>query len=99
MAVLAHESIHLFDNTAGKSIDLMGATAQERESRADCLGMQNIARVAVALGDTPEGASALARYYVLVIYPGRQASSPDYWTADCVPNGRLDLAPGDGIWP
>ncbi len=95
---LAHESIHLFDLTAGKSIDIV-ATRQAGESRAECLGMQNMARVAVALGDTPDDASALATYYALKMYPGRQTSNPDYWSPDCVANGRLDQTPGDGIWP
>ena len=46
---LAHESIHLLDLTVGKSVDAV-ATPQRAESRADCLGMQHLARVAVALG-------------------------------------------------
>lgn len=95
---LAHESIHLFDLTAGKSIDIV-ATRQAGESRAECLGMQNIARVAVALGDTPDDAAALASYYALKMYPGRQTSNPDYWSSDCVKDGRLDQTPGDGVWP
>ena len=98
IANLAHESIHLFDLTAGKSIDVV-ATRQAAESRAECLGMQNIARVAVALGDTPDDAAALARYYALQMYPDRQTSNPDYWSPDCVPDGRLDQTPGDGVWP
>ena len=98
IANLAHESIHLFDLTAGKSIDIV-ATREAAESRAECLGMQNIARVAVALGDTPDDAAALASYYVLKVYPGRQTSNPDYWSPDCVPDGRLDQTPGDGVWP
>ena len=98
IATLAHESIHLLDFTAGRSIDAV-ATTQAAESRADCLGMQNIARVAVALGDTPDDAAALANYYALKMYPGRQTSNPDYWSPDCVSDGRLDQTPGDGVWP
>lgn len=98
IATLAHESIHLFDLTAGRSIDVV-ATRQAAESRAECLGMQNIARVAVALGDTPDDATALAKYYALQMYPARQTSAPDYWSSDCVPDGRLDQTPGDGVWP
>jgi len=98
IATLAHESIHLFDLTAGRSIDVV-ATRQAAESRAECLGMQNIARVAVALGDTLDDAAALATYYARQVYPGRQTSAPDYWSSDCVPDGRLDQTPGDGVWP
>lgn len=98
LATFAHESIHLFDLTAGKSIDAV-ATTQAAESRAECFGMQNIGRVAVALGDTPDDAAALAKYYATAMYPRRQTSDPDYWSPDCVPDGRLDLTPGDGIWP
>ena len=98
LATLAHESIHLFDLTAGRSIDPV-ATTQAAESRAECFGMQNIALVAVALGDTPDDAAALAKYYATVMYPRRQTSAPDYWSPDCVPDGHLDLTPGDGVWP
>lgn len=98
IATLAHESIHLFDFTAGRSIDVV-ATDHAEESRAECLGMQNIARVAVALGDTPDDASTLAKYYVTEVYPRRQTENPDYWSADCAQNGPLDQTPGDGIWP
>ncbi len=94
---LAHESIHLFDGTAGGSIDVF--VTGQAESRAECLGMQNIARVAVALGDTQDDAAALATYYALKMYPDRKTSNPDYWSPDCVQNGRLDQTPGDGIWP
>ncbi len=98
IANLAHESIHLFDLTAGRSIDVV-ATTKAAESHAECLGMQNIARVAVALGDTPDDAAALAKYYTLQMYPNRRTSAPDYWSPDCVPDGRLDQTPGDGVWP
>ncbi len=98
IATLAHESIHLFDLTAGRSIEPV-ATTQAAESRAECLGMQNIPRVAVGLGATPDDAAALAKYYATVMYPRRQTSAPDYWSPDCVQGGRLDLTPGDGIWP
>ena len=98
IATLAHESIHLFDFTAGRSIDVV-ATDHAEESRAECLGMQNIARVAIALGDTPDDAASLATYYVTEVYPRRQTGNPDYWSPDCVQNGPLDQTPGDGIWP
>lgn len=98
ISTLAHESIHLLDFTAGRSIDAV-ATTQATESRAECLGMQNIARVAAALGDTPDDAAALATYYALKMYPDRKTSNPDYWSPDCVQNGRLDQTPGDGVWP
>ena len=75
IGTLAHESIHLFDFTAGRSIDVT-ATKQLAESRAECLGMQNIARVATALGDTPDDAQAIATYYATRYYPRRRNVEP-----------------------
>lgn len=99
LALLAHESIHLRDSKAGVSIDLV-ATRELAESRAECLGMQNIHRVAEALGATPDDARAIAEYYATRYYPTRRTSpAPEYWSPACVPGGALDETPGDGIWP
>ena len=95
---LAHESIHLLDLTAGKSIDPV-ATPQLAESRADCLGMQIIARVAVALGASADDAESMTRYFLERVYPLRKAENPDYWSPDCKANGPLDQTPDDGVWP
>jgi hypothetical protein len=95
---LAHESIHLLDLTAGKSLDPV-ATPQLAESRADCLGMQNIARVAVALGASADDAESMTTYFLERVYPLRNTENPDYWSPDCTAGGPLDQTPDDGIWP
>ena len=85
LQTLAHEAIHL----RGDGV----------ESHAECYGMQYLASAAQQLGDTPDDATAIARYYATKLYPLRQSQTPDYWSADCRPNGALDLTPNDGLWP
>lgn len=93
---LAHESVHLLDFTSGKPLISSKAVL---ESRAECLGMQNIARVATALGAAPDDAANMQRWYWENYYPTRQAQFPDYWSPDCRADGPLDASPGDGVWP
>ena len=93
---LAHESFHLVDLTAGKPAITSSSVL---ESRAECLGLQRIARVASALGAADDDARSMARYYAEAVYPGRQSSAPDYWSAECRPGGALDLDPGTPDWP
>ena len=95
---MLHESIHLLDLTAGKSLD-PAATPQLAESRAHCLGMQIIARVAVALGASADDAESMTRYFLERVYPLRKAENPDYWSPDCKADGPLDQTPDDGVWP
>jgi hypothetical protein len=95
---LAHEAIHLLDFTAGNSIQPV-ATPQLAESRADCLGMQAIARVAVALGAATDDAKSMTRYFFERVYPLRKTENPDYWSPECKAGGTLDLTPTDGVWP
>jgi hypothetical protein len=85
LQTLVHESIHL----RGDAV----------ESHAECYGMQYLASAAQQLGDTPDDATAIARYYATKLYPLRQTQTPDYWSADCRANGALDLTPNDGFWP
>jgi hypothetical protein len=97
--VLAHESTHLTQSLAGRSIDAMLPTS---ETQAECYGMQSFTRVATQLGDTPDDAQALARFYYDKVYPlmgGETHNGSPYWSADCRENGPLDLSPNDGIWP
>ncbi len=93
---LAHESGHLLGFTSGKPVIASRAVA---ESRAECFGMQNIARVAIALGAAPDDAANMQRWYWENLYPTRQAQLPDYWSPDCRADGPLDASPGDGVWP
>jgi hypothetical protein len=93
---LAHEAFHLADITAGKPAIIASAVL---ESRAECFGLQRIARVASALGATEDDAVSMALFYVETFYAGRQSSSPDYWSAECRPGGALDLEPGTPSWP
>jgi hypothetical protein len=85
LQTLVHEAIHLQGNPV--------------EAQAECYGMQSLAYAAQQLGDTPDDAAAIAAYYVTQLYPARQTQTPDYWSADCRPNGALDLTPNDGVWP
>lgn len=96
MQTLAHESAHLYDFTAGRPLP---ASTGEMESRAECMGMQNIARVASALGSSLDDAVSIAAWYPEWIYPARQTQTPEYWSADCRQDGPLDVSPGDGRWP
>lgn len=93
---LAHESGHLLDFTSGRPVISSAPTA---ESRAECFGLQNIARVAIALGAAPDDAANMQRWYWENYYPTRQSQLPDYWSADCRADGPLDVTPGDGVWP
>ena len=93
---LAHEAFHLADLTAGKPVIIATAVV---ESRAECFGLQRIARVASALGSAEDDARSMALYYVETIYPGRESSSPDYWSPECRPGGALDLDPATPDWP
>jgi hypothetical protein len=96
LQTLAHESIHLFDFTSGRTVP---ASTHEMESRAECLGMQTLPRVAVALGASPDDASSIAAWYATNVYPSRETETPDYWSVDCRAGGPLDLSPADGQWP
>jgi hypothetical protein len=91
LLVLAHESVHLLDLTAGASVD------QPFEARAQCIGIQLIPSVATRLGATADDARSIAQYALDRIYP-RYEGTP-YWSADCRQGGPLDLSPTDGIWP
>jgi hypothetical protein len=96
LQTVAHESIHLFDLTAGHSIDV------PFEIRAECLGMQFLSSVATQLGDSPDDAAHLAQYYWQNLYPLEQGiifNGFAYWSPDCVSGGAFDLTPTDGIWP
>jgi len=85
LQTLVHESIHL----RGDAV----------ESHAECYGMQYLATAAQQLGDTPDDATAIARYYATTLYPLRRTQTPEYWSADCRANGALDLTPNDNAWP
>lgn len=93
---LAHVAFHLADLTAGKPV-ITAPTVLE--SRAECFGLQNIARVALGLGAAEDDARSLARYYAETAYPGRQSCSPDYWSPECRSGGALDLEPATPDWP
>ncbi len=85
LQTLVHEAIHLRGDPV--------------ESHAECYGMQSFALAAEQLGDTADDAAAIASYYATKLYPLRRTQSPEYWSADCRPNGPLDLTPNDNVWP
>jgi hypothetical protein len=81
LQVIAHESFHLHGFRA--------------EAVAECYGMQEVPRVARALGaPAPEGRT-LARGVYALNYPHMP---PRYRSPDCRPGGPLDRHPGGG-WP
>lgn len=96
---LAHESVHLTQDRAGVSID---AALPTSETNANCYGLQWMPYVAEQLGASPDDAEAIAEFAYDYLYPGYQGISHNgspYWSADCRPNGPLDLTPGDNVWP
>jgi hypothetical protein len=98
---LAHEAIHLGGIVLARAANggLVGDGLAE--AKAECYGLQWMPYVAKQLGDTPDDAQAIARYFWTEIYPGYQASQfNQYWSADCRPGGALDLhLPGPPPWP
>jgi hypothetical protein len=98
---LAHESIHLGGGGCGVLADGTLVGDQEAEAKAECYGMQWIPYVATQLGDTSDDAQAIAEYDYERLYPTIESSDhPEYWSADCVPNGRLDVRPDKTApWP
>jgi hypothetical protein len=52
--------------------------------------------VTTGLGGTEDDGRALASYFLDLIYPGMPS---EYTAVPCVPDGALDLRPGDGVWP
>jgi hypothetical protein len=79
--VLTHEAMHMAGETS--------------EARAECFAVQRDARLARALGDTPEQALALARQYWRTVYP---QLPDDYRSGDCAPGGVLDQHLPDAPW-
>jgi len=102
LLTLAHESIHVIQNTAGNVVPADSLI----ESQAECSGMQWLPQVAVQLGDSQDDAQAIAEYLWLLDYPGAKSLSDPYsiqrpyWSADCTPGGPLDIRPpGSTVWP
>jgi hypothetical protein len=82
VATLAHEAQH--------------AVGVEKESRAECRGMQRIRAIARGLGASSDYAAGLADVYWQYAYP---ALSSEYRHARCSPGTRLDLHPRSPAWP
>ena len=97
---LAHESIHLGGIVGGTLSNGLAVGDQQAEAKADCFGMQWMPYVAEQLGDTPDDAQAVARYFWEEVYPLSLPLHPQYWSADCRPGGALDTRPpGTTAWP
>lgn len=102
MITVAHEAVHLQQVKAG-AVRPADAIV---ESQAMCSGMQWLADIAVALGDTPDDAQAIATYFWSIEYPwsttldSEYSKAHPYWSADCKPGGALDIrADKSGFWP
>jgi hypothetical protein len=81
LQVIAHESFHLHGFRV--------------EAVAECYGMQDVPRVARALGASEGEGRTLARAVYVFNYPHMP---PRYRSPDCRPGGSLDRHPGGG-WP
>lgn len=102
LQTVAHESVHLLRAQEG----LARPADAILEAEAECTGMQTLATVATALGDTAADAHTLAVFYWSVIYPEQRlitdpyAVKRPYWSADCVPGGSLDARADKSLpWP
>ena len=79
---LAHETEHVI--------------APASEARIECYALQDVRRVARALGASPAYAASLARVAWTEIYP---ANDPEYRTPSCRNGGSLDVRPRSDVWP
>ncbi len=66
---LAHESIHLGGAVGGMLSNGLTVGDPQAEAKGDCFGMQWMPYVARQLGDTPDDAQAIARYFWDKVYP------------------------------
>jgi hypothetical protein len=82
IGLLAHESMHVRG---------IGS-----EAEAECLGMQEIPRVARLLGLASDEARGVAQRYWKGWYPLRD---PKYRSVECRDGGDLDGTPGSEVWP
>ena len=78
---LAHESIHLSGIVGGTLSNGLAVGDPQAEAKADCYGMQWMPYVAEQLGDTPDDAQAIARYFWDKVYPLDLTLDPEYWSA------------------
>ena len=85
LAVVAHESYHILGYV--------------NEARVECYGMQSIWYVANKLGASVSESEALGSYYATKLYPLREESTPQYWSAQCRDGGKYDLRPSSHSWP
>jgi hypothetical protein len=97
---LAHESIHLGGIVGGLLSNGLIVGDPQAETKADCFGMQWMPYVAEQLGDTPDDAQSIARWFWDKVYPLSRSTHPEYWSADCRPGGTFDeRPPGVAAWP
>jgi hypothetical protein len=82
VGTLAHESMHV--------------SGIPDEAKAECEGMQTIAKAAVLLGRPPAEARYLAVLYARHWYPWWPSR---YRSPECHDGGRLDLHPNTTVWP
>ena len=66
------------------------------ERTAECFGLQRIAPLARALGADAAYARSLAVFFWARLY---HLDPPTYRSAECRPNGKLDLHPKTPAWP
>ena len=90
---LAHEAIHLGGTVGGTTTSGLLYGDQQAEARAECSGLQWLPYVAQQLGGSAADGLAMAQFYLALLYPQRKAPGghPEYWSADCVPGGALDI--------
>jgi hypothetical protein len=102
MLTLAHEAVHLGGAVGGATFSGLAYGDQLAEARAECSGLQWLPYVAQQLGASAADALAIAQLEVRWLYPLRNepGGHAEYWSADCVPGGALDIrADRTAPWP
>ena len=87
------DTLFALNTFSHETMHLRGVTS---ESVAECWGMQLMAQVAIHFGATPEFAREIASDFLTTWY---NPSRGEYWRADCVDGGSLDLSPASTSWP
>jgi hypothetical protein len=97
LLTLTHEAEHL-GGMVGGVVDGVEVGDPHAEAKAECWGMQRLTWAAEQFGASAADARAVARYSFRVDYPRERGT--EYWSAQCVPGGALDVRPPwSRVWP
>jgi hypothetical protein len=84
IAILSHEAEHIRNDLRAD------------EATTECHGMQRMRRLARLMGADESYADLLAERYWAELY---EYNAPEYKSAECRDEGRLDLRPRSDVWP